>query len=129
MTVLPTAKVPEMLGKGVCVSERLLTDDLVLDVALSDGVGVAVGVGAGTSVGVSMGTGVEVSTGTGVGVSVEAGVEELGAGVSPESAAKTGAETPSCTSVEIANAKPIDAELRLNRPNSFTMCPRTRNHL
>jgi hypothetical protein len=59
----------------------------------------------------------------------DVGMEGLGVGVALGPAAKTGAETPSCTSVEIANAKPIDAELRLNRPNSFTMCPRTRNHL
>ena len=51
----------------------------------------------------------------------------LGVGVALGPAAKTGAETPSCTSVETAKAKPIDAELRLNRLNSFTKCPRTKN--
>ncbi len=131
MTVLPTAKVPEIFGKGASVNDRLLTDDLVLDVASSVGVGVGLGEGVGVDVVLGSGTGVGVSTGAGVDVStgagVDVGVEALGAGVALESAAKTGAETPSCTSVEIANAKPIDAELRLNRPNSFTKCPRTRN--
>jgi hypothetical protein len=87
---------------------------------------VGVGVGVGVRVSLGSGTGVEVSTGTGVGVSVEAGVEEPGAGVAPESAAKTGAETPSCTSVEIASTKPIDAPVRFDRPNHFMMLPQHR---
>ncbi len=103
------------------------TVDGSVDVGVGVGVGVLVWVGAGSGVGVggdvSTGAGADVSTGAGVDV----GVEELGAGVALESVAKTGAETPSCTRVEIASTKPIDALTRRDRPSRTIYCPQMRS--
>ena len=129
-SVWPTANEPVTLGTGATAKGSPAADTFTVDVNLVVDVGVRVSEerGEGVWLGSGTGAGFDVSTGAAPDVSTETGVEvgvaELGAGGGPASAAKTGDETPSCTRVEIANAKPIDALTRLDRPRRIMWYPK-----